>query len=465
MLLYRLVQTFLRGLFPFVRRVPALGTQRIGIEWEHVTPDFNEYFRWTVLALTAMLVGWLLSSLAWGIAAGLVGLVILNWLDFRELVRWSAAPLTRPTARSVFWGTPLDRLYRTIRASRERSRSLANRLRFLETTADGLPDAWVVVRGIGEIEQTNAAAELLLGLGPQDQGQNLLGLLRDPALVALMNGEAEEKLIEIASPINDRLRLEVRRIPLRDRTLVIARDVTELNRLLSMRQDFIANVSHELRTPLTVILGYLESIADEPPSPKLVAELARRLSPPAQRMKSLVDDLLTLTRLESAPLPNADTIEPVDGGKLLLTLRLEAEQLSNGAHELIFDVEPNLVIECVPNELQSAFSNLIANAIRYSPQGGRITARWFRSGDGARFEVEDHGIGIAPEHLSRITERFYRIDLPGSRVRGGTGLGLAIVKHILRRHNTRLQVESELGKGSLFICTFALKHQIASYRG
>ena len=425
-----------------------------------MAPNSDDYLRWAVLALVAALGGWLLSSVAWGVATGLAGLVFLNWLDYREFLRWSGAPLTRPAARSIFWQTPLDRLFRTIRRGRERSRSLAMRLRFLESTADALPDAWVMVRGMGEIEQANSTAQHLLGLGPDDQGQNLLGLVRHPALVALMNGEVEEELIEMASPVSDHMRLEVRRIPLDERTLFIARDVTELNRLLSMRQDFIANVSHELRTPLTVIIGYLESIADEPLDPDLVAELARRLSPPAERMKSLVEDLLTLTRLESAPLPNADTIEAVNGGTLLQALRLEAEQLSNGAHELVFDVEEDLVVEGVPGELQSAFSNLIANAIRYSPDRGRITVRWFSSSDGARFEVEDHGLGIAPEHLSRITERFYRIDLAGARVRGGTGLGLAIVKHILRRHNTRLQVESELGKGSLFFCFFALKYQL-----
>ena len=427
-----------------------------------MTPRSDEYLRLTILVLVAALAGWLLSSVAWGLATGLAGLVTLNWLDYREFLRWSRAPLTRPAARSSFWQAPLDRLFRTIRGGRERSHSLATRLRFLESTADGLPDAWVMVRGLGEIEQANSTAQRLLGLGPDDRGQNLLGLVRDPALVALMNGEIEEELIEIASPLHDQLRLEIRRIPLDERTLFIARDVTELNRLLSMRQDFIANVSHELRTPLTVILGYLESIADEPLDPDLVEELARRLSPPAQRMKSLVEDLLTLTRLESAPLPNAETIKAVDGGKLLQLLRMEAEQLSGRKHELVFDTEADLVVECVPGEVQSAFSNLIANAIRYSPDGGRITVRWFRSREGARFEVEDHGVGIAPEHLSRITERFYRIDLAGARVRGGTGLGLAIVKHILRRHNTRLQVESELGKGSLFFCVLALKYQLES---
>ena len=421
--------------------------------------------------LVAALGGWLLSSLAWGVATALGGLALLNWLDYREFLRWSGAPLTRPMARSVFWQTPLDRLFRTIRGGRQRSRSLASRLRFLESTADGLPDAWVLVRGMGEIEQANSTAQKLLGLGADDRGQNLLGLVRDPALVALMNGDVEEELIEIASPVHDRRRLEIRRIHLArirhqlsapdadEGTLFIARDVTELNRLLSMRQDFIANVSHELRTPLTVILGYLESIAEEPVDPSLIEDLVRRLRPPAERMKSLVEDLLTLTRLESAPLPNIETIEAIDGGKLLQSLRLEAEQLSGSGHELVFDIEPGVVVECVPGELQSAFLNLIANAIRYSPDGGRIAVRWFLSGGGARFEVEDHGVGIAPEHLSRITERFYRIDLAGARVRGGTGLGLAIVKHVLRRHNTQLQVESELGKGSLFFCVLALKHR------
>ncbi len=424
-----------------------------------MSPNSEDYFRWSALALAAVLGAWLLSSVAWGVAIGLAGFVLLGWFDYRELIRWSKAPLTRPQARSALWRGPLDRLFRTIRASRERSHSLAAQFRWLQATADGLPDGWIVLRDVGEIELTNAAAHHLLGLRTNDRGQNILGLIRDPALVALMKGEVDEELVEIASPISDGKRLEVRRIPLDNRTLVLVRDVTELNRLLSMRQDFIANVSHELRTPLTVIMGYLESIADEPLDPELVAELAHRLYPPAQRMKSLVEDLLVLTRLESAPPPSADTIEAIDGGALLQSLRLEAKQLSNDAHELCFDIEPNLVFEGIPGEIQSAFSNLIANAIRYSPDGGRIKVRWFGSNGGARFEVEDEGLGIPPEHLSRITERFYRIDLAGARVRGGTGLGLAIVKHVLRRHNTRLQVESEFGKGSLFFCVFALRYQ------
>ena len=425
-----------------------------------MTHPAKEYLRWTVLTLIAALGGWLFSSVAWGIAIGLAGLVVLNWLDYREFVRWSGSPLTRPAARSGLWQVPLERLFRSIRGSRQRSHALAERLRFLEATADGLPDAWILVRGVGEIEQVNTTAQRLLGLGPDEQGQNLLGLIRNPALVGLMNGQVEEELIEMASPVSDHMRLEVRRIPLGERTLVIARDVTELNRLLSMRQDFIANVSHELRTPLTVIMGYLESIADEPLDAELAAELVRRLSPSAERMKSLVEDLLTLTRLESAPLPDAESIEAIDGDKLLAALRLEAEQLSDGAHELVFDVEQDLVFEGVPGEVQSAFSNLVANAIRYSPDGGRIRVRWLRSGEGVRFEVEDQGLGIAPEHLSRITERFYRIDLGSARVRGGTGLGLAIVKHILRRHNTQLQVDSELGQGSRFFCVFALRYSL-----
>ncbi len=420
-------------------------------------PGPADYLNWLAASLLANVAGWSLSSLAWGIAAGAAGLLVLNWLDYRELKRWSRAPLTRPQARSAFWQTPLDTLFRTIRGTRDRSRNLASRLRWLETTADGLPDAWVVLRGAGQIEQVNANAGRLLGLGADDQGQNLLGLIRNPALADLINGQIDEQLVEIASPVSDGMRLEVRRIPLDDRTLVLARDVTELNRLLSMRQDFIANVSHELRTPLTVIMGYLESIADEPMEPELVAQLLRRLNPPAERMKSLVEDLLTLTRLESAPMPDRETIETVDAARLLQALQPEAEQLSGDGHELVFDIEQGLLIEGVPGEIESAFSNLIANAIRYSPDGGRIRVCWSASDGGARFEVEDEGVGIAPEHLSRITERFYRIDLAEARVRGGTGLGLAIVKHILRRHNTRLQVHSQLGRGSRFFCVFPLK--------
>ena len=266
-----------------------------------------------------------------------------------------------------------------------------------------------------------------------------------------MVGDAEDGIVELASPIDESRRLELRYLPVDDeRSIILVRDVTMLDRLLSMRQDFIANVSHELRTPLTVIIGYLEALQDDDIDQETLRQLLGRLQAPADRMKALVEDLLTLTRLESSPMPGKGDMEAVNAATMLQSVLNEARQLATDKHDIVLEADEEVIARAVPGELHSAFFNLIANAVRYSPDGGPVWVRWQQGEAGPRFEVEDHGLGIPPEHISRLTERFFRVDLAKSRVRGGTGLGLAIVKHILRRHGTRLQVQSELGEGSLF---------------
>jgi len=293
-----------------------------------------------------------------------------------------------------------------------------------------------------------------LGLSARDVGQNFVSLVRNPEIAALVNGQAAEGLVEITATHSD-LQLEVRRIDIDEtRMLILARDVSQLNRLLSMRQDFVANVSHELRTPLTVILGYLESLDDESLDQEQLRGLIARLRSPAKRMKVLVDDLLLLTRLESSPKPSQTDVDMVAVAPMLESIVAEARQISNGQHRITLDADPTLRLRGSEFELHSAFSNLVGNAVRYSPAGGDILVRWFATEAGPRFEVEDHGMGIPAQHLTRITERFYRVDLSGSRARGGTGLGLAIVKHVLKRHDATLGVQSELNKGSLFFCVF-----------
>jgi two-component system phosphate regulon sensor histidine kinase PhoR len=236
--------------------------------------------------------------------------------------------------------------------------------------------------------------------------------------------------------------------------MILVRDVTELNRLLSMRQDFIANVSHELRTPLTVIVGYIETLMNEELDEATTRGLVGKLLSPTTRMRALVDDLLLLTRLESSPNPSQDELTSVDMGVVLNAIAADARMLSSGRHDIQVEIGTRTHVLGIDSELHSACLNLVTNAVRYSPDGGPIRISWTEVPDGARFAVEDHGMGIPKEHISRITERFYRVDLAQSRVRGGTGLGLAIVKHVLKRHNTFLQVESELGKGSTFFCVF-----------
>ena len=403
----------------------------------------------------AALVGWFTGSVAWGVVTALTAFILYHGLEFRTFRRWSRHPLGRPRNRDRAWRAPADRLHRTIELGRRRGRNLLATLRRLRTTTDTIPDGWVILRADGEIEDYNRGARAHLGLSASDLGQNLVALVRSPDIVALLRGEVDSDIVEISAPADETRRIELRRIAIdAERTLVMARDVTELNRLLTMRQDFVANVSHELRTPLTVIVGYLEELDEGSPDYETLREVLPKLIPPARRMRALVDDLLTLTRLESAPLPSDETTEDIDVALMLHTIVAEARQLSAGAHDLVLDADPDLRLRGVSTELFSAFNNLVTNAVRYSPDGGTVHVRWFESAAGPRFQVEDRGMGIAPEHLTRITERFYRIDLAGARVRGGTGLGLAIVKHVLRRHGSVLQVESELAKGSLFYCVF-----------
>ena len=329
-------------------------------------------------------------------------------------------------------------------------RRLARELELLQRTFDAIPDGWMVVDGEGTVQTGNEAARRLLGMAHKDR-RKLTTVARDSAVASLMAGQVEDGIVEIASPIDESTRLELRNIPAgENRSIVLIRDVTTLNRLLTMRQDFIANVSHELRTPLTVIVGYLETLEDDDIDLATIRALMDRLRAPAERMKALVEDLLTLTRLESSPMPGADDMEVVNVAAMADSIVSEARQLAGPKHEFHIAADPGLDVEAVPAELHSACFNLVANAIRYSPDGGPIHVRWLVDEGGPRFEVEDAGQGIAAEHISRLTERFFRVDLADSRARGGTGLGLAIVKHVLRRHNSQLGVRSELGKGSVF---------------
>ena len=390
-------------------------------------------------------------SMGWGVAATLAAWIAFGAIEFLAFQRWSRAPLSPPRQRSPQWQSTAERLASSLGGARGRARRLVEELRWLQRTLDTIPDGWIVLQRSGVIELANQTASSLLGFSPRERRRNLTALARDPSIVALLEDEVEGGIVEMASPVDESRRLELRHLRVdADRSIVLIRDVTILNRLLTMRQDFIANVSHELRTPLTVVMGYLEALEDEDIDRETLRSLLGKLNAPAQRMKALVDDLLTLTRLESSPAPRADDVELVNVPAMLTSVVNEARQLASAKHRILLDAHPGLVVRGVPAELHSAFMNLVTNAIQYSPDGGDVAVRWRRCMAGACFEVEDHGRGIPRELISRLTERFFRVDVANSRAHGGTGLGLAIVKHILRRHGTELGVESQLGKGSLF---------------
>lgn len=413
---------------------------------------------WIIVAMlvsASLMLGWLTDAFGWSFAAGVLIWAALQQREKKHLVSWAGRPLARPANVLDSWQALSTALYRTIRNSRERNRTTLTRMRALRLITHVLPDAALVLSPSGEIENLNTAAGKLLNLEAADRGHNLSSLVRQPEFVALLRGRITDNHVEFTSPINDATRLEARRVLMDDgRALVLVRDVTELNRLLSMRQDFIANVSHELRTPLTVIVGYVETLLNEDLDPDTAGALVAKLRPPTSRMRALVDDLLLLTRLEASPNPDRNELDAVAMPGLLGSVVNDGRALSAGRHEITLDVSSRARVIGIENELFSACLNLLTNAVRYSPDGGAVQVSWRDVAGGARFAVQDHGMGIPAEHLSRITERFYRVDLAKSRVRGGTGLGLAIVKHVLKRHNSELQITSRLAEGSTFFCDF-----------
>lgn len=418
-------------------------------------PSFQEWLIAGGLFGLALLMGALTGAWALMLLIALSAWVLLQYRELRTLVRWAERPLTRPGNRLESWQLLSDRLYRTLRRSRHRTGRTLQRFRSLRLITNALPDAAVIIDHTGDIEGFNLAAQDRLKLKPSDRGANLAALVRQPEFVALIKGTRKDGLIEFTSPFDDGRRLEARRIPIDGRhALMLVRDVTQLNRLLTMRQDFVANVSHELRTPLTVVVGYLEAMSGDDMDPQTIRELLGKLESPTSRMRALVDDLLLLSRLEASPQPTDEELDLIDMGTVIRGCVSEARVLSEGRHQFETDCDKTLRLRGVESEIYSTTLNMVTNAVRYSPDGGRIRVTWQRQGDGGRLAVSDQGIGIAPEHLQRITERFYRVDLAKSRVRGGTGLGLAIVKHVLKRHRSALRVDSVLGEGSTFFCDF-----------
>lgn len=335
-------------------------------------------------------------------------------------------------------------------ADRRRAERLLAQLRDLRDAAASLSDALVLLDANGYLRWCNVSAQHLLGLAwPRDRDAVLTERFRDHELGAWLHegGTGSE---DLAAPVNPAMRLQVELIPYGTRRrLLVARDISRVSRLEQVRRDFVANVSHELRTPLTVIHGYLELL--DPGDAPALAPVLGELRTQSQRMRQIVEDLLELSRLEMQPeLPE----ERVAMTPLLATLQREAEALSQGRHRIALEDTARADLLGSPKDLHSAFSNLVSNAVRYTPEGGAITIRWRRAGSGAEYSVTDTGYGIPAEHLARLTERFYRVSSSRSRATGGTGLGLSIVKHVLNLHDARLRIESEPGKGSTFACVF-----------
>ena len=423
------------------------------------------------IALTAMatLAGWLAAGEIGAelMAFGTVSLFFLRqlWMLLR-LIHWAACPLGTPTpSASGAWGAAFEALHRRARlASAEREQATEELARF-RRAAEALPDGVMILNGHRAIEWMNLHAEACLGLKASvDTRSRITHLLREPEFLEYLDSPDHRGVpLEFHTQRNPGRSLQVQAAPFAaGRTLLLVRDVTQLQKLATMRRDFVANVSHELKTPLTVTLGFvetaLEALNDTPP--REIAQYLQTAAEQAQRMQQLIDDLLTLSSLETDSPPPLE--DPLDVAALLADICREVEALSAGRHRITLENRGPRWLLGSARELRSAFANLAGNAVRYSPQGGEILLCWSEEGEGgARFSVSDSGIGIAREHLPRLTERFYRVDRGRSREAGGTGLGLAIVKHVLERHQAALLIESEPGKGSRFSAVFP-PHRVQS---
>ncbi|MHB8347702.1 MAG: phosphate regulon sensor histidine kinase PhoR [Acidiferrobacterales bacterium] len=357
---------------------------------------------------------------------------------------------------SGLWGDIFDSIRVLMKETERREDQLTQTLTRFQSTSAATPDAMVVLAHNDAIEWANPAAERLLGVAfARDHGLRIANLLRDPDFSNYLNKGDFTDAMTIPSPERLDKTLSLQIIPFgSSQKLLIGRDITRLERLEAMRREFVANISHELRTPLTVISGFLETLQDMG-TPR-IDEIGRHLATmhdQAVRMQRLVNDLLTLSRLETEPALLHQSIADVPA--MLSGLKEMAEILSGQRrHRITLDADPELGLLGNEDELRSAFSNLINNAVRYTPDGQSIQLQWNAVPEGARFSVSDTGEGIAPQHLPHLTERFYRVDSARSRATGGTGLGLSIVKHVLLRHDAKLLIESMLGRGSTFICQF-----------
>ncbi|NDP42234.1 MAG: phosphate regulon sensor histidine kinase PhoR [Aromatoleum sp.] len=410
-----------------------------------------------VAALTALVgmafgAGWALAVLAPGAA----GIVIYHLWNLHLLARWTRASSDTavPEGRGA-WRIAFSDLYRRVRLRTAYQRDLAHTIERFTSAAEALPDGMVVLDAANRIRWANAHAQRLMGLDlARDVGQALGNLVRQPEFIRYLDTGDFIDAVVVDSHRDAGATLSIQIVPFGvEEKLLISRDITRLEAVTRMRRDFIANVSHELKTPLTVVSGFLETLQDLDLEPRQRTRFLRLMQEQAKNMQRLVDDLLTLSALESEQ--NALTETTFAVMPLMLELSAEAKALSGGQHTISLDVGPDgdagATVVGARDELASAFGNLVSNAIRYTPAGGTITLGWHVGEDGSgRFSVADTGIGISVEHIPRLTERFYRIDRSRSRATGGTGLGLAIVKHVLLRHQAELDVASDPGAGSTF---------------
>ncbi|WP_158970810.1 phosphate regulon sensor histidine kinase PhoR [Paraglaciecola sp. L3A3] len=411
----------------------------------------------TFISLTSYL-GYYFDQFAVGVICG--GIVILAWQYWRlhrlNYWLWHSKKITPPNTRGV-WANIYEGIYAVKLNNRNKRKALGEIIRRFREGAEALPDAALVVDEKGNITWCNRLARIELGIRwPEDTGQNINDCIRSAHFKKFFKAQHFDHPIEITSPINPSKVLEIRIVPYAEQDLMLLiRDVTRVIQIENMRKDFVANVSHELKTPLTVINGYLEMIPEDGSMPApMMHKAITEMRSQSIRMQSLIEELLVLSRIEASTERAFEKL--VNVPQVLWQIQAEAEALNRDKqHRIFFDISPILYVYGIETELRSAFSNLIFNAIHYTQPRGVIQVTWGFEGQQAKFSVKDNGDGIAAEHIERLTERFYRVDKARSRTTGGSGLGLSIVKHVLSHHNSKLVIDSVVGRGTEFSCRFS----------
>jgi two-component system phosphate regulon sensor histidine kinase PhoR len=393
------------------------------------------------------------------LAAALLVLLLTHLLQLFKLERWlnNAQLETVPDAVDL-WENAFSKLYKMMRKHQQTKQELASELKHIEQATAALPEGVAILNAANRIEWCNPLAEQHFGLDmQQDMMQDITYLVRQPEFVDYLQAGIFDAPLVMKPSRHDDMVLSIKLVHYGDdKRLLISQNITQLERIENMRRDFVANVSHELRTPLTVVSGFVENLQYmDDLNRDQIRRALRLVSEQTRRMSNLVADLLTLSRLENDQTPLSEDM--VDVATLLQEVYEDGLLLSDGRHTLQLDNTGCGKLRGNREELRSAFSNFVSNAVRYTPNNGVIVLRWWRRAEQPIFSVKDNGIGIASQHLPRLTERFYRVELSRSRETGGTGLGLAIVQRIAMRHQAKLEIFSEEGNGSEFLLVFPIK--------
>ena len=409
-----------------------------------------------IFVLLIIVLGNIFDDFILSVAIATIAILGFNFYQLYKLNQWvwHSKKLSPPKVYGA-WEYIYEGIYQLQRRQRGKRKELSELVKRFRKGAEALPDAVIILDNDATIIWCNRLARLELGIKwPDDLGMRIDNLLRHPEFVEYFHTGDFTYPLEVPSPANPRKTNEYRIMPYGDDNLMlISRDVTRVSQLEDMRRDFVANVSHEMRTPLTVINGYLEmlpmtSLDADPLAHKAIYEMSTQ----TQRMQNLIEDLLVLSRIESSSERIYEHI--VNMPSMFAQIAMEARQLNTEKqHKIEFHIDPDLHVYGVEGELRSACSNLIFNAVHYTPDRGNIDVYWSKVGNDAVFKIVDDGDGIDDKHILRLTERFYRVDKARSRKTGGSGLGLSIVKHVLNHHNSLLEIRSIVGQGSEFSFT------------